>query len=167
MPVVALTIDRQRVEVEQGTSILEAARRANVKIPTLCYLKDINVVGECGVCLVEIEGADSLKSACVTPVEEGMRVFTYSPAVREARRKAVEAIRDEVVSTYRPEVLSELGGFSALFAGRFEGMKDPVLVSSVDGVGTKVMVAQMLDRHDTIGVDLVAMCVDDIVTCGA
>ncbi len=85
----------------------------------------------------------------------------------ESGRRAVEMIREDVVSTYRPEVLSELGGFSALFAGRFEAMKDPVLVSSVDGVGTKVMVAQMMDRHETIGIDLVAMCVDDIVTCGA
>lgn len=85
----------------------------------------------------------------------------------EAGKKAVERIADEVSSTLRPEVLSELGGFGALFRARFEGMEEPVLVSSVDGVGTKVKVAQMLDRHDTIGVDLVAMCVDDIVTCGA
>ena len=85
----------------------------------------------------------------------------------EAGNKAVELIREDVASTLRPEVLSELGGFGALFSGRFEGYDDPVLVSSVDGVGTKLKVAQMLDRHDTIGMDLVAMCVDDIVTCGA
>jgi phosphoribosylformylglycinamidine cyclo-ligase len=85
----------------------------------------------------------------------------------EAGSKAVEMIREDAVSTFRPEVLSELGGFGALFSGKFEGYKDPVLVSSVDGVGTKLKVAQMLDRHDTIGVDLVAMCADDIVACGA
>ncbi len=85
----------------------------------------------------------------------------------EAGKRAVELIAGEVSSTMRPEVLSELGGFGALFRARFEGMEDPVLVSSVDGVGTKVKVAQMLGRHDTIGIDLVAMCVDDIVTCGA
>jgi phosphoribosylformylglycinamidine cyclo-ligase len=85
----------------------------------------------------------------------------------QAGNEAVELIKEEVASTLRPEVLSELGGFGALFSGRLEGYKDPVLVSSVDGVGTKLKVAQMLDRHDTIGVDLVAMCADDIVTCGA
>jgi phosphoribosylformylglycinamidine cyclo-ligase len=85
----------------------------------------------------------------------------------EAGKKAVELIKEEAASTLRPEVLSELGGFGALFSGRLEGYRDPVLVSSVDGVGTKVKVAQMLDRHDSIGVDLVAMCVDDIVACGA
>ncbi len=85
----------------------------------------------------------------------------------EAGNKAVELIREDVASTLRPEVLSELGGFGALFSGRLEGYDDPVLVSSVDGVGTKLKVAQMLDRHDTIGIDLVAMCADDIVTCGA
>ena len=85
----------------------------------------------------------------------------------EAGKRAVELMAGEVSSTFRPEVISSLGGFSALFDARFEGMRHPVLVSSVDGVGTKVKVAQMLDRHDTIGLDLVAMCVDDIVTCGA
>ncbi len=85
----------------------------------------------------------------------------------EAGNKAVELIGEDVASTFRPEVLSELGGFGALFSARLDGYEDPVLVSSVDGVGTKLKVAQMLDRHDTIGIDLVAMCVDDIVTCGA
>jgi len=97
------------------------------------------------------------------------RPLSYSDAGVdiEAGNKAVEMIKEEVASTLRPEVLSELGGFGALFSARFEGYEDPVLVSSVDGVGTKLKVAQMLERHDTIGIDLVAMCVDDIVTCGA
>jgi phosphoribosylformylglycinamidine cyclo-ligase len=85
----------------------------------------------------------------------------------EAGKKAVELIEKDIASTTRPEVLSKLGGFAALFSGRFDAYEEPVLVSSVDGVGTKLRVAQMLDRHDTIGIDLVAMCVDDIVTCGA
>lgn len=85
----------------------------------------------------------------------------------EAGGRAVEMIGEEVASTLRPEVLSRLGGFGALFSAAFEGYKEPVLVSSVDGVGTKLKVAQMLDRHDSVGIDLVAMCVDDIVTCGA
>ena len=95
--------------------------------------------------------------------------LTYSSAGVDiqAGSEAVELIKEDVASTLRPEVLSELGGFGALFSGKLEGYNDPVLVSSVDGVGTKLKVAQMLDRHDTIGVDLVAMCADDIVTCGA
>ncbi|MBC7247690.1 MAG: phosphoribosylformylglycinamidine cyclo-ligase [Actinobacteria bacterium] len=102
------------------------------------------------------------KDSCRKPL-------TYSGAGVdiEAGKKAVELMRSEVSSTMRPEVISELGGFGALFAAGFREMREPVLVSSVDGVGTKVKVAQMLDRHDTIGLDLVAMCVDDVVTCGA
>lgn len=101
--------------------------------------------------------------------ERGGEGLTYSQAGVdiEAGKKAVEIIEEDVSSTFRPEVLSDIGGFSALFSAAFKGYRDPVLVSSVDGVGTKVRVAQMLDRHNTIGFDLVAMCVDDIVTCGA
>lgn len=85
----------------------------------------------------------------------------------EAGKLAVERIREDVESTRRPEVISDLGGFGAMFDARFEDYRDPVLVSSVDGVGTKLQIAQMLERHNTIGIDLVAMCVDDIITCGA
>mgnify|MGYP005835737355 CR=1 FL=1 len=102
-------------------------------------------------------------------VGEDRQPLTYHAAGVdiEAGKKAVDLMRAEVSSTLRPEVLSELGGFGALFSAAFEGLREPVLVSSVDGVGTKVKVAQMLDRHDTIGIDLVAMCVDDVVACGA
>lgn len=85
----------------------------------------------------------------------------------DAGNELVRRITPLVRSTYRPEVLGDLGGFGGLFglpAGRF---KEPVLVSGTDGVGTKLRVAFMMDRHDTIGVDLVAMCVNDIVVCGA
>jgi phosphoribosylformylglycinamidine cyclo-ligase len=72
-----------------------------------------------------------------------------------------------VKSTFRPEVLTDLGGFAGLF--RFDSAKyrEPVLVSGTDGVGTKLKIAQLMRRHDTIGIDLVAMCVNDIVVCGA
>ncbi len=83
-----------------------------------------------------------------------------------AGERAVELIRSAVASTARPEVFSELGGFGGLFGlpGRYH---HPVLVASTDGVGTKVAVAQALGRFDTIGIDLVAMCVDDLVCQGA
>lgn len=83
----------------------------------------------------------------------------------EAGDAVVAGIRDLVKSTHRPGVVSELGGFGGLFAlGRYQ---DPILVSGTDGVGTKLLVAQRLGQHETIGVDLVAMCVNDIVVSGA
>ncbi len=72
-----------------------------------------------------------------------------------------------VRSTFRPEVLSEVGGFAGLFSLNTEKYKNPVLVSSTDGVGTKLRIAAMLNKHDTIGIDLVAMCVNDIIVQGA
>lgn len=82
--------------------------------------------------------------------------------------RAVDAIRDAVAATNRPEVIGGLGGFGSCFSMKaFKDMDDPVLVSGTDGVGTKLAIAQLLDRHDTVGEDLVAMCVDDVVPVGA
>lgn len=81
--------------------------------------------------------------------------------------RLVELIKPAVKATARKGVLSGLGGFGALFSARFNGMKDPVLVSSTDGVGTKLKIAFMTGRHDTIGIDLVAMSVNDILVSGA
>ncbi|OCC14713.1 Phosphoribosylformylglycinamidine cyclo-ligase [Dissulfuribacter thermophilus] len=79
----------------------------------------------------------------------------------------IEAIKPIVTSTFKRGVLTEIGGFSGLFALDTEQYKEPVLVASTDGVGTKIKIAIMANRHDTIGIDLVAMCVNDIVVCGA
>lgn len=97
------------------------------------------------------------------------KALTYAAAgvnIDEGAR-LVDMIRPAVRATSRPEVLCGLGGFGALFSGRFKGLKDPVLVSSTDGVGTKLMAAFMADRHDTVGIDLVAMSVNDLLVCGA
>jgi len=72
-----------------------------------------------------------------------------------------------VESTFRPEVLTKIGGFAGCFSLNLERYKKPILVSSTDGVGTKLKIAFMMDRHDTIGIDLVAMCVNDIIVAGA
>lgn len=81
--------------------------------------------------------------------------------------KLVELIKPMAKRTKRPEVLAGIGGFSALFDGRFRKMRHPVIVSSTDGVGTKLKLAFLLNRHSTVGIDLVAMGVNDIITCGA
>ena len=86
----------------------------------------------------------------------------------EAGDRAVELMKASVRRATRPEVLGGLGGFAGMFdASALVGMTRPVLATSTDGVGTKVAIAQALDRHDTIGFDLVGMVVDDIVVCGA
>jgi phosphoribosylformylglycinamidine cyclo-ligase len=84
----------------------------------------------------------------------------------EAGRSFVQGIRGLVEKTYRPEVLGQLGGFSGCFALP-SGYQEPVLVSGTDGVGTKLKIAHTLNQHNTVGIDLVAMCVNDVVTCGA
>lgn len=84
----------------------------------------------------------------------------------EAGRAFVSRIRNTVNSTHRPEVLGGLGGFSGLFSLP-GGFQEPILVSGTDGVGTKLKLAHNLDRHDTVGIDLVAMCVNDVLTSGA
>lgn len=83
-----------------------------------------------------------------------------------AGRAFVEQIRQAIASTRRPEVLGEFGGFGGCFALP-SGYREPVLVAGTDGVGTKLQVARELDRHDTVGVDLVAMCVNDVLAMGA
>ncbi|MDD2221099.1 MAG: phosphoribosylformylglycinamidine cyclo-ligase [Clostridia bacterium] len=94
---------------------------------------------------------------------------SYSQAgvnIAEGNR-AVDLMKKSVRATYRPEVLTELGNFAGLFALNNKKYAEPVLVSGTDGVGTKLRIAQMLDKHDTIGIDAVAMCVNDILVMGA
>ncbi len=96
--------------------------------------------------------------------------ITYADAgvSTAAGADAVEKIRDAVKSTNRPEVIGSIGGFGGMFsASAFQEMQDPILVSGTDGVGTKLALAQRLEKHSTVGIDLVAMCANDIVVCGA
>ncbi|MFR8066950.1 MAG: phosphoribosylformylglycinamidine cyclo-ligase [Acutalibacter sp.] len=81
--------------------------------------------------------------------------------------ESVELMKEHVKRTVIPGVVSGIGGFGGLFAPDLSGMEEPVLVSGTDGVGTKLKIAMLLDKHDTIGIDAVAMCVNDVVCCGA
>lgn len=89
---VTLTIDKKQVTVPENATILEAARSANINIPTLCYLKDINEIGACRLCVVEVDGMERLVPACDNVVADGMVVHTNSPKVREARRTNLRLI---------------------------------------------------------------------------
>jgi phosphoribosylformylglycinamidine cyclo-ligase len=85
----------------------------------------------------------------------------------EAGNRLVELIKPIVSKTFKPGVITDIGGFAGLFSLNIENIKNPVLVSSTDGVGTKLKIAFMLNKHDTVGIDLVAMCVNDILVQGA
>ena len=89
---VNLTIDGKKVCVEEGTTILEAAKKASIDIPTLCFLKDINEIGDCRMCVVEIEGRKGFATSCIQKVEEGMVVKTNSIPVIEARKLVLDLI---------------------------------------------------------------------------
>ena len=100
---------------------------------------------------------------------ENSRSESYAAAGVDvtAGYETIERIKPLVKSTFREGVIGGLGGFGGLFAPNLEGMKQPVFVSGTDGVGTKLKVAFMMNKHDTVGIDCVAMCVNDIICCGA
>ncbi|MTD58065.1 phosphoribosylformylglycinamidine cyclo-ligase [Amycolatopsis pithecellobii] len=102
-------------------------------------------------------------------MSESLNAATYAAAGVDidAGDEAVELLKPHAERTSRPEVLGGVGGFAGLFALKLDRWKEPILASSTDGVGTKIAVAQALDKHDTVGVDLVAMVVDDLVVTGA
>lgn len=103
-----------------------------------------------------------------TPASDGPGASYAAAGVDiEAGERAVDALRPFAEKASRPEVMGGIGGFAGLFALKLGKYTEPVLAASTDGVGTKVAIAQALDKHDTIGLDLVAMVVDDLVVCGA
>lgn len=89
---ISLTIDGVKVEVEEGSTILQASKKANIKIPTLCFLKEINEIGACRMCLVEVEGMRGLVASCVYPASDGMVVYTNTKRVRDSRKCTLELL---------------------------------------------------------------------------
>ena len=100
---------------------------------------------------------------------ENSRSAAYAAAGVDitAGYEGVRLMRDDVKRTHIPGVVSDIGGFGGLFAPDVSGMSKPVLVSGTDGVGTKLRLAELMGKHDTIGIDCVAMCVNDVICCGA
>lgn len=92
MTMVTLTINGKTIKAEEGSTILQAAANAGIKIPTLCYHPDLRPEGSCRICVVEVEGNDLLVTACTHPIEEGMNIETHSPKVRNARRMIVDLL---------------------------------------------------------------------------
>ena len=98
---VNLKIDDKKVCVPEGTTILDAAKQAGIDIPTLCFLKDINEVGDCRMCIVEVEGRKGFATSCIQTVEEGMVVKTHSPEILQARK----IILDLILSNHHKDCL--------------------------------------------------------------
>jgi len=100
--IVTITIDDQEVKTKKGMTILEAARKAGIDIPTLCFLKDINEVGDCRMCIVEIEGRKGFVTSCIQKVEEGMIIHTNTQSITEARR----VVLDLIISNHHMDCLT-------------------------------------------------------------
>lgn len=99
---ITLTIDGITVKAKKNTTILEAAKSAGIDIPTLCFLKDMNEVGDCRMCIVEVEGRRGFATSCIQKVEEAMIVHTHTPNVLEARR----VVLDLIVSNHAKDCLT-------------------------------------------------------------
>jgi predicted molibdopterin-dependent oxidoreductase YjgC len=112
-PRVALTVDGQAVEVEQGATILDACRALGIDVPTLCYLETLTPVNACRVCVVELEGARALVPACSRRTEPGMRILTGSARVRTARKVVLELLASSVDLSCADEVRARLSEYRA------------------------------------------------------
>ena len=99
--------------------------------------------------------------------ERNMSLYKKAGVDVEAGYQSVKLIKEHVKKTFRPEVITDIGGFGGMFALQNKNYKNPILISSTDGVGTKLKLAFLMDKHDTIGIDCVAMCVNDVICCGA
>lgn len=131
-----LTINNIKITVPEGTTILEAATEKNIKIPTLCYLKDMHKIGSCRICVVEVEGAKNLMASCITPVTEGMVVHTNTPRVRKSRKVLYELIMSDhpkdclYCDRNQSCELQELGEIIQVKTDRFVGEKSKEFIDN-------------------------------------
>lgn len=128
---VTLKINNIEVSAPAGSTILEAARLAHIEIPTLCYLKEINEIGACRICVVEVKGARTLVTSCVYPVAEGMEVFTNTPKVIESRKKTLQLILSDhnrdclaCVRSGNCELQTLCQAYGVQNSGRFDGARN-------------------------------------------
>jgi NADP-reducing hydrogenase subunit HndD len=126
---VEITINGKKIQAEDGATILEAAKAHNIRIPSLCYMKNVHKLGSCRICVVEVEGAKGLQASCITPVAAGMVIRTNSPRVRRARKVIYELILSDhprnCLNCGRNQQceLQDLGVLMQIDSSRFEGAK--------------------------------------------
>ena len=132
MNMVNLKINNIDVTVPAGTTILQAAKSVNIDIPTLCYMREINEIGACRICVVEVKGARTLVASCIYPVSEGMEVFTSTPRVLNARRMTLELLLSnhnrsclQCIRSGSCELQSLCNEYGVDNAGKYDGAKTP------------------------------------------
>jgi len=163
--VIKLTINNLPVAVEEGTTIIEAARLHNITIPSLCYVKDIHQIGACRICVVEVEGARSLQAACVTKVREGMVVKTNTAKVRRARKVLYELL----LSDHSQDCLNcsrnqncefqAMGQMLGVETSRFEGKRSSVTVDACVSITRDMTKCIRCRRCVTVCQDIQGTCV--------
>ena len=120
MDFINVKINGMDYSVPKGSTILEAANYAGITIPTLCYMKEINAIGACRICLVEVKGARGMAAACVYPVTEGMEIFTNTPKVIESRKKTLQLM----LSTHQKNCLCCNASYSNEQCTYFIGVRE-------------------------------------------
>jgi NADH-quinone oxidoreductase subunit G/NADP-reducing hydrogenase subunit HndD len=131
-----ITINNKAIQVEEGTTIFEAAKQHNILIPHFCYMENVHQIGSCRICVVEVEGAKTLMASCVTEVKEGMKIHTNSQRVRNVRKVIYELMLSdhpkECLSCWRNQncELQELGNLIQINEFRYEGAKSKDMIDS-------------------------------------
>ena len=131
-----LTINNKAIQVEEGTTIFDAAKHHNILIPHFCYMENVHQIGSCRICVVEVEGGKTLMASCVTEVKEGMKVHTNSERVRNVRKVIYELMLSdhpkECLSCWRNQncELQDLGNLIQIDDFRYEGAKSKDIIDS-------------------------------------
>lgn len=133
---ITITINNKAIQVEEGTTIFEAAKQHNILIPHFCYMENVHQIGSCRICVVEVEGGKTLMASCVTEVKEGMKIYTNSQRVRNVRKVIYELMLSdhpkECLSCWRNQncELQDLGNLIQINEFRYEGAKSKDMIDS-------------------------------------